>query len=67
MQWLLDSIGDSPIVLECTARSNISFYQRFGFEVIEEMELIDEAATEKHDRTTCWLMLRAGKASPAVC
>lgn len=55
MQWVLDYIGHETIVLECTSESNIKFYERFGFRVVEEVSLADEDGAVK-----CWVMLREG-------
>lgn len=51
--WILDYIQDESIVLECTAESNIKFYEKFGFHVVEEVTLADEKGVVK-----CWMMLR---------
>jgi ribosomal protein S18 acetylase RimI-like enzyme len=60
---VLELVQDEPIVLECTSETNISFYQRLGFEVVEEVEL--EAGDEA---VKLWFMLRQttnkGKCTP---
>ncbi|PYI21440.1 GNAT family N-acetyltransferase [Aspergillus japonicus CBS 114.51] len=53
MQWVLDRVQGSPIFLECTAEQNVKFYERLGFEVVEEVDLTDEK-----DIAKVWLMLR---------
>ncbi|KAF7592549.1 hypothetical protein BBP40_012773 [Aspergillus hancockii] len=45
-------IGHHPIVLECTAKQNVGFYESLGFEVVEELDLVDG------DAVKCWIMLR---------
>ncbi|XHG09638.1 hypothetical protein AWENTII_012684 [Aspergillus wentii] len=52
MQWLLEYVDNSPIFLECTSERNVKFYERWGFEVVEEVELGEE------ERVTLWVMLR---------
>lgn len=55
MQWILDFIEHDAIMLECTSESNMNFYKRFGFRVVEEVSLEDEDGAVK-----CWMMLREG-------
>ncbi|KAL4864265.1 hypothetical protein BDV12DRAFT_189076 [Aspergillus spectabilis] len=50
---VLDLINDESIVLECTNCSNLAFYQRLGFEVAEEVELV-----EGGEAVRLWFMLR---------
>ncbi|KAJ5681855.1 Acyl-CoA N-acyltransferase [Penicillium maclennaniae] len=56
MRWIMESVGDQPIYLECTARGNVPFYEAFGFRVVEEVELIDDDDVEK---LVYWVMVRA--------
>jgi ribosomal protein S18 acetylase RimI-like enzyme len=53
MHAVLDMVQDEPIILECTRESNIGFYRSLGFEVVEEVELVDGDEAVK-----LWLMLR---------
>jgi hypothetical protein len=64
MQWLLDYLGEEPIALECTAESNIAFYKRYDFEIVERVELVDDGISRADGKTIYWLMLRKGR--PAV-
>ncbi|KAL2808278.1 GNAT family N-acetyltransferase [Aspergillus granulosus] len=50
---VLDFIQDEAITLECTSENTIGFYQSLGFEVAEEVELIDGDEAVK-----IWFMLR---------
>ena len=43
-----------PIFLECTDKQNIAFYEKFGFEIVEEIKLGDADT----DGVTTWLMVR---------
>lgn len=53
MAWVLEYINNTPILLECTSESNIPFYQKLGFEVVEEVELMEGGEAVK-----LWFMLR---------
>ncbi|KAL3496403.1 GNAT family N-acetyltransferase [Aspergillus germanicus] len=53
MRSVLDFVQDEPVILECTRESNVGFYRSLGFEVVEEVELVDGGDTVK-----LWLMLR---------
>ncbi|GKZ26510.1 hypothetical protein AbraIFM66951_002591 [Aspergillus brasiliensis] len=53
MTWVLDYINHEPILLECTSESNIPFYQKLGFEVVQEVEL-----RENGEAVKLWFMLR---------
>lgn len=55
MNWTLEQIGNDACLLECTSEANVAFYKKFGFDVIEEVEL-DETA----ERVKLWFMLRNG-------
>ncbi|KAJ5145129.1 Acyl-CoA N-acyltransferase [Penicillium atrosanguineum] len=55
MRWILERVGEQPIYLECTARENVSFYEAFGFRVVEEVELMDDDDGEK---LFYWVMIR---------
>ena len=57
MESLLEIVGTDAILLECTSASNVGFYKKFGFEVIEEVVLSDNP----HDGSaSCptWVMLK---------
>ncbi|KAJ5731334.1 Acyl-CoA N-acyltransferase [Penicillium malachiteum] len=56
MCWILEHIQDQPIYLECTRRENIGFYESFGFEVVDEVELVDD-----EQKLSYWVMVRPGK------
>lgn len=56
MRWILEHVGDQPIYLECTRRDNVSFYEAFGFQVVEEVELVDDDEDEK---LAYWVMIRS--------
>ncbi|RAL07397.1 GNAT family N-acetyltransferase [Aspergillus homomorphus CBS 101889] len=53
IQWVLNYVRDAPIFLECTAEQNVKFYEKLGFEVVEEVDLIDDG-----DAVKVWLMFR---------
>ncbi|CAG8039768.1 unnamed protein product [Penicillium olsonii] len=55
MRWILEHVHNEPIYLECTRKENVGFYERFGFEVVEEVELVDEQEVLRH-----WVMVRPG-------
>lgn len=55
MDWLFDRIGDQHCILECTAEANVAIYERFGFHVVEVVDLED-----KQGSTREWLMVRKG-------
>ncbi|KAJ5564984.1 hypothetical protein N7513_001226 [Penicillium frequentans] len=56
MMCILEHVGDQPVYLECTRRENIGFYENFGFQVVDEVELLDEEQNLKF-----WAMVRPGK------
>lgn len=56
MQAVLEVIQSEPVFLECTDKSNIGFYEKFGFRVVDEAKLQDG-----DDVTISWIMIRAGK------
>lgn len=56
MTFILEHVGDQPVYLECTRRENIGFYENFGFQVVDEVELLDEEQSLKF-----WAMVRPGK------
>ncbi|GLA13326.1 hypothetical protein AnigIFM62618_010314 [Aspergillus niger] len=58
MTWVLEYINNAPVLLECTSESNISFYQKLGFEVVEEVELMESGEAVK-----LWFMLRQAPGS----
>ncbi|RAK95301.1 GNAT family N-acetyltransferase [Aspergillus ibericus CBS 121593] len=53
MNSVLDYINHEPVVLECTSEDNIPFYQKLGFETVEEVDL-----TENGEAVRLWIMLR---------
>jgi ribosomal protein S18 acetylase RimI-like enzyme len=58
MNSILEHVKNQPIYLECTRQENIGFYESFGFQVVDEVELVDEEQNLKF-----WAMVRPGKAS----
>ncbi|KAJ5280804.1 hypothetical protein N7478_006176 [Penicillium angulare] len=56
MTWVLEHIKDEPIYLECTRIDNIGFYEGFGFEVVEKVEIEDEG-----QKLNYWVMVRPSK------
>lgn len=56
MMCILEHVGDQPVYLECTRRDNVGFYEKFGFQVVDEVELLDEEQNLKF-----WAMVRPGK------
>lgn len=58
LRWILEYIGDSPIFLECTRRDNIGFYESFGFQVAEEVELVDDEGPRSTGGVRYWVMVR---------
>lgn len=56
MRGIVGLAGDAPIVLECTDKSTVGFYQKFGFGVVQEMVLKDLERPE--DDMVCWWMVR---------
>lgn len=60
MEVVLRYANGQPIVLECTQEANVKFYNRFGFEVYEESELVDPlptATTAAGGRVKLWVMI----------
>lgn len=59
IRWISEYVGNSPIALECTSQKNIRFYEKLGFAVIEEIEMIDlESSTGEESKITFWVMLK---------
>ncbi|KAI7767388.1 hypothetical protein LZL87_010716 [Fusarium oxysporum] len=56
MQWVVQKIGDYPCYIECTDKNNVAFYVKYGFEVVEEKELVDREDTMPS--TTLFYMIR---------
>lgn len=47
MRWMLSTIPDTEdCILECTDESNVAFYERYGFKLLEVTELKDEAEAD---------------------
>lgn len=59
MRWVLEHVGEQPIYLECTRQENIGFYESFGFRVVDEVELVDEADVGEDEIVKYWGMVRA--------
>lgn len=58
MSQILGHVGKSPLFLECTRKDNIGFYERFGFEVVEEVELVDEDNPGQAESIQYWVLVR---------
>ncbi|KAF5548749.1 hypothetical protein FNAPI_8189 [Fusarium napiforme] len=56
MQWVVQELGDSPCYIECTDKKNVAFYVKYGFELVEEAELVDEE--DAMPPTTLFYMIR---------
>jgi ribosomal protein S18 acetylase RimI-like enzyme len=50
---VLELVQDEPIVLECTSETNIGFYRKLGFEVVDEVQL-----AQGDEAVKLWFMLR---------
>ncbi|BCS27820.1 GNAT family N-acetyltransferase [Aspergillus puulaauensis] len=57
---VLAHTNNEPVILECTNWDNVAFYERLGFKVVEEVELIEGDAAVK-----LWFMLRQGSETQA--
>lgn len=57
MTCVLEQVKGDPLVLECTERSNVGFYEKLGFECIEEVVLVDPSA-DSGDECRMWVMLK---------
>jgi len=58
MRCVLEQVKGDPVVLECTERSNVRFYEKLGFKCLEEVVLSDSSA-ESAEECRMWVMLRA--------
>lgn len=58
MSSILEYAADNPIYLECTRQETIGFYESFGFRVVEEVELVDDAENKEDDKLKYWVMAR---------
>ncbi|KAG5802390.1 hypothetical protein H9Q74_013023 [Fusarium xylarioides] len=56
MQWVVQNLGDNPCYIECTDKNNVAFYIKYGFELVEETELVDEE--DAMPPTTLFYMIR---------
>ncbi|KAG9498000.1 hypothetical protein J7337_010876 [Fusarium musae] len=56
MQWVVQELGDNPCYIECTDKKNVAFYVKYGFELVEEAELVDEE--DAMPPTTLFYMIR---------
>lgn len=57
MKWVLQMVQDEPMLLECTAWGNVKFYRKLGFEVFEEVDLVDNDIGEPDPSCKCWAMV----------
>jgi predicted N-acetyltransferase YhbS len=57
MKCVLEQVKGDPLVLECTERSNIRFYEKLGFECVEEVVLVDPSTNDVEECRT-WVMLK---------
>lgn len=58
LRWILDYVGDDPIYLECTRKDNTGLYENIGFEVVEEVKLVGEAAPGPNGRVQSLVVRR---------
>ncbi|KAL1842639.1 hypothetical protein VTK73DRAFT_3072 [Phialemonium thermophilum] len=65
LQYMLEADGaaegGNPVYLECTQSSNVGFYERYGFEVVEESELSggpSQGAKTGEDSVKLWVMMK---------
>ena len=58
MRHILSQIGSAPVYLECTDASNIKFYERYGFSVVKETELVSVGPEKQKQILKMWLMVR---------
>lgn len=57
MRFVLEWTKGDPIVLECTEHSNVGFYEKLGFECVEEVVLVDSSADTVAE-CRMWVMLK---------
>ena len=57
MRRVLELAKGDPIVLECTEHSNVAFYEKLGFECVEEVVLVDPSANDVEE-CRLWVMFR---------
>lgn len=60
MRWILEHVADEPVYLECTRKENVGFYESFGFQVAEEVELVDYASQTGEHVFKHWVMVHPG-------
>ncbi|KAH8698740.1 GNAT family N-acetyltransferase [Talaromyces proteolyticus] len=60
MQQVFKYTENSCIALECTRESNIPFYEKLGFQVVDEVKLTcsSQATSEESDTVKYWLMIK---------
>lgn len=57
IQWLLDYTDNEAIMLECSSKTNVGFYEKMGFETIEEIDLVDGESSAREEGTAkIWAM-----------
>ncbi|KAM0548775.1 hypothetical protein ACHAPJ_009771 [Fusarium lateritium] len=56
MAWVIQKLGTSPCFLECTAKKNVKFYEKYGFRIVEEKTLSE--AEDPTATTTLYYMVR---------
>ncbi|KAF4964247.1 hypothetical protein FSARC_7801 [Fusarium sarcochroum] len=56
MAWVIQKLGPSPCFLECTAKKNVKFYEKYGFRVVEEKTLSE--VEDPTTTTTLYYMVR---------
>lgn len=59
MRWTLEQLGDMPCFLECTDKSNVQFYERYGFSLVGTTELVD--AKDERGTVSLYWMIRDPK------
>ncbi|KAI5281870.1 hypothetical protein KEM54_003096 [Ascosphaera aggregata] len=53
MEWVLKQVGNDACYLECTDEANVTFYNKFGFELYETVRF-----THKGDDIRLYMMIR---------
>ncbi|KAJ5964318.1 Acyl-CoA N-acyltransferase [Penicillium vulpinum] len=63
MRWILEYVHNEPLYLECTRAENVAFYENFGFQVAEEVELVDGASQTGEHVFKHWVMVHPGNST----
>ena len=57
MRCVLELVKGDPLILECTERSNVGFYEKLGFKQVEEVVLADPSV-DNAEECRMWVMLK---------